>query len=666
MNKQTITFTADEQTLTKTGGIEHYASNIVSYIEASFTLGDNWAGYDSIRAVWESGYARIATVLDANNKCIVPAEVLTYKSKVNVNLVGSIVENTVLTDRLTTYPILALTVDADARVDSSETTPVTASQFEQFVDVVRDEASAIQNYTYDSEAWAVGQRAGVDVPSTDETYQNNAKYYADQGATLQQEVTDLKSELTYITGNEEIQFSDPSEKKYINLLADPVSFTPNVATVANVKYAIVPCSEGDKFTINGTGGGGDRLWAFVDSSKHILVKADSSATANNLVLTAPENATHLIINDENDQSSYIGTLVKDELHRIGNIVDKTAEYNPLSPYASATGVLKTDGTIYTGASSTINKYRDVAGRELYLNGEGGFDTTYGFCYVWFVKNGVMDSYIAATAKPQHFNHYLISVDSDIDEVWVNRSVSIDLMELTAVDQYARNKIDEIINSGEVGVQWYGKKWYAYGTSMTSVHEGTGKYPPFVADFSGLILTEKGIGGGGICNNTQIKNAVMNITDGKLEADLITLEIGANDTTAPLGTIYDTGDSTFCGALNQCIRYLQANTSAQIVVISSTNARQNSGGTSASPEVTYGTDNHTKYDQWEATRKVCEINSCYYIPMGEDANMSWARMNASNAYNSDEIHHTALGGYNLALFVWYQLRNIPCWFTSIPS
>lgn len=195
MNKQTITFTASEQTLTKTGGIEHYASNTVSYIEASFTLGDNWAGYDSIRAVWESGYARIATVLDANNKCIVPAEVLTYKSKVNVNLVGSIVENTVLTDRLTTYPILALTVDADARVDSSETTPVTASQFEQFVDVVRDEASAIQNYTYDSEAWAVGQRAGVDVPSTDETYQNNAKYYADQGATLQQEVSDLKSDI---------------------------------------------------------------------------------------------------------------------------------------------------------------------------------------------------------------------------------------------------------------------------------------------------------------------------------------------------------------------------------------------------------------------------------------------------------------------------------------
>ena len=34
-----------------------------------------------------------------------------------------------------------------------------------------------------SEAWAVGKRKGVDVPSTDETYQNNSKYYAGQAKT---------------------------------------------------------------------------------------------------------------------------------------------------------------------------------------------------------------------------------------------------------------------------------------------------------------------------------------------------------------------------------------------------------------------------------------------------------------------------------------------------
>ena len=36
----------------------------------------------------------------------------------------------------------------------------------------------------DSEAWAVGQRGGTDVPSTDETYHNNAKYWAGQAEQI--------------------------------------------------------------------------------------------------------------------------------------------------------------------------------------------------------------------------------------------------------------------------------------------------------------------------------------------------------------------------------------------------------------------------------------------------------------------------------------------------
>lgn len=40
----------------------------------------------------------------------------------------------------------------------------------------QDAAGEVEN----AEAWAVGQRGGVDVPSTDETYHNNAKYYAGQ------------------------------------------------------------------------------------------------------------------------------------------------------------------------------------------------------------------------------------------------------------------------------------------------------------------------------------------------------------------------------------------------------------------------------------------------------------------------------------------------------
>ena len=43
-------------------------------------------------------------------------------------------------------------------------------------------ATTSSNHAEDSEAWATGQRNGTDVPSTDPTYHNNAKYYKDQAA----------------------------------------------------------------------------------------------------------------------------------------------------------------------------------------------------------------------------------------------------------------------------------------------------------------------------------------------------------------------------------------------------------------------------------------------------------------------------------------------------
>lgn len=43
---------------------------------------------------------------------------------------------------------------------------------------------AAEDSAEDAEAWAVGQRNGVDVPSADPAYHNNAKYYKDQAQTI--------------------------------------------------------------------------------------------------------------------------------------------------------------------------------------------------------------------------------------------------------------------------------------------------------------------------------------------------------------------------------------------------------------------------------------------------------------------------------------------------
>ena len=64
-------------------------------------------------------------------------------------------------------------------------------------------AEAAETNALDAEAWAVGQRDGEDVPSTDEAYHNNAKYYAQQAAdtydSLGLSVVDGALCYTYIT-----------------------------------------------------------------------------------------------------------------------------------------------------------------------------------------------------------------------------------------------------------------------------------------------------------------------------------------------------------------------------------------------------------------------------------------------------------------------------------
>ena len=161
LEKTIITFSANEQKLIKTGGIECYASNIVSYIEAHFDLGANWSGYDSVRAVWsnDNNMSVISTVLDSNGVCVVPFEVLKTKGIVKVNLVGSISVSDVLTDRLTSFPCEAVKVTAKAKIEGSETQPITPSQFDQFVQQVISEVEKVTGMTAQAETLPAGSQA---------------------------------------------------------------------------------------------------------------------------------------------------------------------------------------------------------------------------------------------------------------------------------------------------------------------------------------------------------------------------------------------------------------------------------------------------------------------------------------------------------------------------
>lgn len=206
--------------------------------------------------------------------------------------------------------------------------------------------------------------------------------------------------------------------------------------------------------------------------------------------------------------------------------------------------------------------------------------------------------------------------------------------------------------------WNGKLWYAYGTSMTSIRQG--EYVPVVERLSGLKVVNHGIPGGSLTpdgyGKGNTKAAVMNLEDGKEKADLITLEVLPNEG-ATVGDIYDTDDASFCGCLNQCLRYLQENTRAQIVLIIMI------GGNDSAPEKKTENRGITYFEFAQKAELVGKLNSVPVINVFCEGGFGYARVKGKD-YQLDNIHLNKLGGLNMGNFVWSKLKDIPLWETSM--
>ena len=216
-----------------------------------------------------------------------------------------------------------------------------------------------------------------------------------------------------------------------------------------------------------------------------------------------------------------------------------------------------------------------------------------------------------------------------------------------------------------GSWWNGKLWFAYGTSITS--EMMGNYVPYLKEFSGLKCVNRGFPGGGIGNfGEQSRGEVKKLIfedDGKDKADLITLEVGANDAgeNVPLGTIYDADENTLCGCLNLCIRHLQKVSKAQIVIIASPVPR-------ADPA-----DYKSYYETAFLFEKIAFINRVWFIK--GNSTLGFGRVEDDlGLYLKDDsilglkydIHQTKVAGYNLAQSIWAELKHIPLFYVKLPN
>lgn len=227
-------------------------------------------------------------------------------------------------------------------------------------------------------------------------------------------------------------------------------------------------------------------------------------------------------------------------------------------------------------------------------------------------------------------------------------------------------------------QWNGKKWYCYGTSMTDNRyidsvigtklDGTsntgitGYYTEKLAEMSGLIEYNFGKAGSGIIpslhGDDNIKSRCMRMTDGKIEADLITVEVIPNDIHlgGKLGSVDDVSDDTFCGNLNQILKYLLENTKAYVVVLSASRGRYLYDDMSAKFLPT--SQFVKKYMEWEdAVDTICRMHGIQYWDGAGRSGLGYYRVENGNVFLQDQAHLTEKGGEILAKYYWGKLKNI---------
>lgn len=225
-------------------------------------------------------------------------------------------------------------------------------------------------------------------------------------------------------------------------------------------------------------------------------------------------------------------------------------------------------------------------------------------------------------------------------------------------------------------QWQGKKWYCYGTSMTdnSVVEGvigikpdgkensgrTGYYTETLSKLSGLEEHNFGKAGSGIIpkfhGDDNIKTRCMCLTDGKAEADLITVEIIPNDMKGELGEVTDLCDDTFCGNLNQIIEYLLSNTKATLVILIASRSRYQHDD--ASVKFLPVSDMLKKWLVWEnAVNTICRMHGIQCWNGASEAGLGYYRVAKDNMLVQDQVHLTDKGGEVLGKYFFGKLMTI---------
>lgn len=346
--------------------------------------------------------------------------------------------------------------------------------------------------------------------------------------------------------------------------------------------------------------------------------------------------------------------------------------------AGNTGYLSNAGAVVSYANAYVTDYIGI---------KPGSDVAYSVTYVYGasiiaigfynVSKAFISGVTAESGTSGNWKHIEGTVNAPSTAAYMRVTMSKTTQDdFTAanqrVDYVTPESIKPIIESltAEIESPWRGKKWCAFGTSITDTSymnqetgEVTGKYVPFLESLSGAIVTNRGIAGGTLARggihggSANILNAILNSND--LDTfDLITIEGFVNDYAVAntIGDIGNTENTTFCGALHQAISYCLQNSHAEIVLITETTGKQYTlgGGTT----VDYRILKKNSLDLYQQAYNDAMIRMGQYYGVHVIDAGGKSQINQYHPeYIIDQIHHTTLGGEQFAKTIWEELKQI---------
>ena len=430
---------------------------------------------------------------------------------------------------------------------------------------------------------------------------------------------------------------------------------------------------------------GDEVYSFKALENALANKADSdkvNARIDNIIAhnNDTEGNTELVdgrVGSDGTIYGSVGEAIRNQVDESKTISSETIiEYIDVSEYN--TGYIDTTGETVALNSSYVSDYFNVEGdTRVEYSIDCLTNIACGIAVYDYAKNLI--DYVGSTGSTG--GQYIVKSGVYIlpsTAKYIRFSMSKgrgSASESQYIKFFKRVKIKEILDNvnktlSDPNSQWRGKKWIAFGTSITDTSyvnaesgDVSGKYVPYLVEKSGLVVTNCAIAGGTIAKGG-VHGATGNILTRILEtdisdADLITIEGFVNDfaCAVSIGDIGDTESSTICGALWQAITYCLQNSRAKVVLLTETFGRKyTSSSTGATADYSLLKKNSIdlcQQDYNEAIKKMGALLGCHVIDAGQKSQI--------NEYHSefliDQIHHSELGGKQYATTIWEELKHV---------